>query len=196
VLVGEWSKLSDVEKAAFTTPPSFAGARVTSDEGGSSSSTTHHSRARVRVVGLVSATSSHRNGREGTRGAFDRSTGRYAVRLSDGKEISVKPGNLEPDPDHHHTPAAAAKPSTDDTQYDEPASTAVSASDSAAAVTERLHAFSISCVRRLGKDIKTWLDVEFSRDLDAVKAAAERGDAKAQYAIGFLMKFTFLAETE
>jgi hypothetical protein len=171
-----------------------AAARVTSDEGGSSSSTAHHSRARVRVVGLVSATSSHLNGREGTRGAFDRSTGRYAVRLSDGKKISVKPGNLEPDPDHHHTPAAAAKPSTDDDTHDNDSASiaAVIASDSTAAMGEKLRAFCESCVERMGEDIISWVDSEFSGDLNAVKAAAERGDAKAQYALGFLMAFSDL----
>jgi hypothetical protein len=92
---------------------------------------------------------------------------------------------------HHDTPAAAAKPSMDDTE-DGPASTTMSASDSNAAVIERLHAFGQSCVQRQYEDIKTWVDGEFSGDVDAVKAAAERGDARAQYAVGFAMKFTDL----
>ena len=41
MLAGEWSKLSDAEKAAFTSPPSFAAAaRVTTDEASSSSTAT------------------------------------------------------------------------------------------------------------------------------------------------------------
>jgi hypothetical protein len=92
------------------------------------------------------------------------------------------------EPDHHDTPAAAAMPSTDDTHDDdEPASIAVSASDSTAAVAEKLLAFCQSCMERLGSDIQTWVNGEFSGNIDAVKAAAERGDAKAQYAIGFMM---------
>jgi TPR repeat protein len=93
---------------------------------------------------------------------------------------------------HHDTPAAADKPSTDDTQ-DEPAATAVSASDPTAAVGEKLRAFCDSCVQRLHDDITTWVDCEFSGDIDAVKAVAERGDAQAQYAIGFLKLFTDLS---
>jgi hypothetical protein len=106
VFSGEWSKLSDAEKAAFTSPPSFAG--------------------------------------------------------------------------------AAAKPSTDDTQA-EPASTAASAPDSNAAAGEKLSAFCLSCLQRLGNDAIEWVNGAFSGDIiDAVKAAAERGDAKAQNAVGFL----------
>jgi hypothetical protein len=93
---------------------------------------------------------------------------------------------------HHHTPAAAEKPSTDDTQADEPASTPVIASDSTAAVGEKLRAFCQSCVERLADDIKTWANREFSGSIAAAKAAAERGDAKAQYAIGFMIKFADL----
>jgi hypothetical protein len=73
-------------------------------------------------------------------------------------------------------------PSADDTHDDERASTAVNASDSAAAVAEKLRAFCKSCKDRLGEDIRSWVD-----GVNAVKAAAERGDAKAQYAVGFLM---------
>jgi TPR repeat protein len=89
-------------------------------------------------------------------------------------------------PDHHDTPAAAATPSTDDTRDDAPASTAVSAADSSAAVAERLLAFCESCQQRLSEDIETWVDGELSGDIDAVKAAAVRGDAKALCAIGVL----------
>ena len=99
----------------------------------------------------------------------------------------------ETPPDHRNTPAAAAaKPSTDDTHDDEPASTAASASDSTAAVAEKLLTFSHSCVHRLGEDIKTWVDGKFSRDVNVVKAAAERGDAKAQYAVGFMMAYDLI----
>jgi hypothetical protein len=94
-------------------------------------------------------------------------------------------------PAHHDTPAAAAKPSTDDMQGDESASTTANASDSTAAVTDKLRVFCESCADRLADDFDTWVDGEFSRDIDAVKAAvkaaAERGDAKAQYATGFMM---------
>jgi hypothetical protein len=92
-------------------------------------------------------------------------------------------------PAHHDTPAAAAVPSTDDTHDDEPASTTVSAFDSTAAVAEKLDAFCRSCTDRLGEDIVTWVNGEFSGSVAAVKAAARRGDAKAQYAIGFMMAF-------
>jgi hypothetical protein len=92
-------------------------------------------------------------------------------------------------PNHHDTPAAAAKPSMDATHDDEPASTVVSASDSTAAVAEKLLAFYTTCLDRLGEDIETWFDGEFSRDIHAVKAAAERGDAKAQYIVGFMTTF-------
>jgi TPR repeat protein len=92
-------------------------------------------------------------------------------------------------PDHHDTPAAAGTPSADDTHDDEPASTAVNAPDSTAAVAEKLLAFCHSCDERQYEDIKTWVDGEFSGDIAAVKAAAERGDAKAQYAVGFMMTF-------
>jgi TPR repeat protein len=95
-------------------------------------------------------------------------------------------------PDHHDTPAAAANPFTDDTHDDEPASTAVSASDSTAAVAEKLSAFRQSCQQRLREDILSLVDGEFSGDVEAVKAAAERGDAKAQYAVGYMITFTDL----
>jgi hypothetical protein len=91
-------------------------------------------------------------------------------------------------PDHHDTPAAAATPSSSDDTEDEPASTTVSASDSTAAVAEKLCAFSHSCLQRLHDDIDTWVVGEFSGDIDAVKAAAERGDAKAQYALWLLTR--------
>jgi TPR repeat protein len=81
---------------------------------------------------------------------------------------------------------AAAKPSTVDTQ-DEPTSTTVSASDSTTAVAEKLRACCSSCTKRQYEDIKTWVLSELSGDFDAVKAAARRGDAKAQYAFGFMM---------
>jgi hypothetical protein len=90
-------------------------------------------------------------------------------------------------PAHHDTPVAAAMPSTDDTHDDEPASAIVSASDSTAALAEKLRAFCQSCFQRLGEDIQTWVVGEFSGDLNAVKAAAARGDAKAQYIIGFMI---------
>jgi TPR repeat protein len=69
-------------------------------------------------------------------------------------------------------------PTHHDTQDDEPASTTVSTTDSTAAVAEKLLAFCQSCTDRLDEDIGSWVD-------GAVKAAAESGDAKAQYAIGF-----------
>jgi hypothetical protein len=34
------------------------------------------------------------NGQQGVRGAFDRASGRFNVRLSDRREIEVKPKNL------------------------------------------------------------------------------------------------------
>jgi TPR repeat protein len=81
---------------------------------------------------------------------------------------------------------------SDDTT-DAPDSTAVGASNSAAALAEKLGAFIQSCKERMFDDIQTWVDGEFSSgDYDAVKAAAERGDAKAQYAIGFMMTYGFI----
>jgi hypothetical protein len=94
-------------------------------------------------------------------------------------------------PPDHDTPAAAAKPSTDDTHV--PASTTVRASDSTAAVAEKLLALCSSCMERLSEDIVSWVGGdEFSGDVDAVKAAAEREDAKAQHTIGFMMLCSFI----
>jgi hypothetical protein len=42
---------------------------------------------------------------------------------------------------------------------------------------------------RLAEDIQTWVVGEFSGDMDALLAAAEIGDAKAQYVLGFMMTF-------
>jgi hypothetical protein len=96
-------------------------------------------------------------------------------------------------PDHNNTPAADAKSSTDDTR-DEPASTTVRSSDSTSAVGERLRAFCESCMERLGDEIDTWVHGEFSSNIAPVKAAAERGDAKAQHAIGFMMLSGFIPD--
>jgi hypothetical protein len=55
---GEWSKLSDAEKAAFTTPPSFAAARVPTDEASTSSTATAAAdEKRDAAVGAAASTS-------------------------------------------------------------------------------------------------------------------------------------------
>jgi hypothetical protein len=65
-----------------------------------------------------------------------REEGEYAASVTDpAEQEEVTPAQL------HDTPAAVAKPSTDDTKDDEPASTTVIASDSTAAVAEKLRAF-------------------------------------------------------
>ena len=113
----------------------------------------------------------------------DKKRDEAAARVVDPTEQEEVPS------DNNNTPAADAKPSTDDT-HDEPASTIVRPSDSTAAVGEELRAFCKSCAQRLVDDIDTWVDgADFSGDIDAAKAAAERGDAKAQYALGFLTTF-------
>ena len=75
---------------------------------------------------------------------------------------------------HHDTPAAADKPSTDDTQ-DEPAATAVSASDPTAAVGEKLRAFCDSCVQRLHDDITTWVDCYQRQSLHYLPSSCPAG---------------------
>ena len=53
----------------------------------------NHPRVPVRLRGLSGA--AHLNGQQGVRGALDRASGRFNVRLSDGRQIGVKPENLE-----------------------------------------------------------------------------------------------------
>jgi hypothetical protein len=186
-LATQWDALSDAEKAAFA-PPSSSSPRASTSRV-SEVPPDHDTPAAAAKPSSVDA-----HDGEPASTAVNASASTVTEKLcafgvscmqrlsyltfSPGASTSRVTGPAEEEevtPDHYDTPAAAM-----------PSSDTVSTSDSTTALAEKLLAFCQSCTDRLGDDIKTWVDGEFSGDIDAVKDAAERGDAKAQYAIGFL----------
>jgi TPR repeat protein len=128
LFAGEWNKLSDAEKAAFTSPPSFAAAfrvRVPTDEASSSSTAT--AAADGKGDATVSAAAS-------TSAAADRA-----------------PPELGP--------------------------------DEGTAYVEKLESFVKSYVVALGNDLLSWVQSEYGGDMRRLRADADRGNAKAQFAM-------------
>jgi hypothetical protein len=129
----EWSKLSDAEKAAFTSPPFFAAAArvgVTTDEASSSSTAT--AAADEKRDAAVSAAAS-------TSAAFDRAL--LTLRSDEGTTYVTK-----------------------------------------------LDSFVKSYILSVREDIKSWIRSEYGGDMRRLRADADRGDAKAQFARSFFPK--------